>query len=122
MPRSAPRPCTAPGCRARVENGSRCERHAIAGWQAKPVARAYDRRRGSASSRGYGGEWPRIRLEVLRPEPLCRNCTEEGLVTVATEVDHIVPLGQGGTHDEANLQPLCHRCHMRKTARDGSRG
>jgi hypothetical protein len=26
-------------------------------------------------------------------------------------VDHIIPLADGGTHDESNLMPLCKRCH-----------
>ena len=37
----------------------------------------------------------------------------------ATEVDHILPLEDGGAvYDEANLQPLCKPHHSRKTARD----
>ena len=33
------------------------------------------------------------------------------------EVDHIVPLCQGGTSDTGNLQLLCKSCHGRKDAR-----
>ena len=32
------------------------------------------------------------------------------------EVDHVVPLIDGGTHDLRNLQTLCTPCHKRKTA------
>lgn len=32
------------------------------------------------------------------------------------EVDHIIPLEQGGTNDLANLQGLCTSCHIYKTA------
>jgi 5-methylcytosine-specific restriction endonuclease McrA len=32
------------------------------------------------------------------------------------ELDHIVPLIDGGTHDDENLQTLCTPCHTRKTA------
>ncbi|WP_414713895.1 HNH endonuclease [Scandinavium sp.] len=28
------------------------------------------------------------------------------------------PLAAGGTHQTSNLQPLCHRCHSEKTARE----
>jgi 5-methylcytosine-specific restriction protein A len=48
---------------------------------------------------------------VLREEPMCRSCGG-----AASQVDHIIPLSRGGTNDRANLQPLCHSCHSRKTA------
>ncbi len=32
------------------------------------------------------------------------------------ELDHIVPLVDGGSHDERNLQTLCTPCHTRKSA------
>ncbi len=38
----------------------------------------------------------------------------------STEVDHILPLAQGGTHDRSNLQGLCHSCHSSKTALESS--
>ena len=50
---------------------------------------------------------------VLREEPMCRACGG-----AASQVDHIMPLSRGGTNDRANLQPLCHSCHSRKTARE----
>lgn len=53
----------------------------------------------------------------LRREPLCRECWVHGRVTEATQVDHIVPLAEGGTNDPDNLQSLCHSCHSRKTAK-----
>ena len=34
------------------------------------------------------------------------------------ELDHIVPLVDGGSHDLGNLQTLCTPCHKRKTARE----
>ena len=74
-----------------------------------------DARRGSRHERGYGGDWPRVRLAVLAEEPMCRACGEQP----ATDVDHIVPMAQGGSQwDWANLQPLCHRCHSAKTMRE----
>ena len=61
-------------------------------------------------ARNYGGEWPAIRLRQLIDEPFCRICGAP-----ATEVDHIHPLRDGGTHERSNLQSLCGRCHRRKT-------
>ena len=36
------------------------------------------------------------------------------------ELDHIVPLIDGGSHDPSNLQTLCTPCHKRKTALEAS--
>lgn len=46
-------------------------------------------------------------------------CKAKGRVTPATEVDHIVPLRQGGARlDRSNLQSLCRPCHAQKTRSD----
>jgi 5-methylcytosine-specific restriction endonuclease McrA len=34
------------------------------------------------------------------------------------ELDHIVPLVDGGTHELANMQTLCRLCHRAKTVRE----
>jgi 5-methylcytosine-specific restriction enzyme A len=121
MPTAPLRPCAAPGCRELVSSG-RCTRHALTGWQDATTAKAYDRERGSAAARGYGGEWRRIRNRFIRAHPVCEHCAREGRTTIATEVDHVIPLSKGGTHADENLSALCHSCHMRKTQHDGSRG
>lgn len=46
----------------------------------------------------------------------------QGIVTPATDVDHVTPLRRGGTNDPANLQALCHPCHSRKTCAETFRG
>ena len=61
--------------------------------------------------------WPKLRAQVLREEPLCRLCQAKGFV-VSREVDHIVPRSQGGTSRRENLQGLCIDCHRRKTDRE----
>lgn len=68
--------------------------------------------------RTRGRRWRATRGRILSAEPLCRHCRARGHVTLATEVDHIKPLSQGGTDDESNLQPLCKQCHADKTAAD----
>jgi 5-methylcytosine-specific restriction endonuclease McrA len=35
----------------------------------------------------------------------------------AWELDHIIPLANGGTHELPNMQMLCQPCHPGKTAR-----
>ncbi|HBW0852979.1 TPA: HNH endonuclease [Klebsiella quasipneumoniae] len=39
----------------------------------------------------YGSKWDRERLIFLRNNPLCVMCQEQGRVTAATVVDHIIP-------------------------------
>ncbi|XGA78589.1 HNH endonuclease signature motif containing protein [Halomonas sp. CH40] len=61
--------------------------------------------------------WSRLRAQVLADEPLCRHCMASGIVTPATQVDHIRN-GEGDYTDDnsrENLQPLCCECHSRKT-------
>lgn len=77
---------------------------------------AYDRRRGSANSRGYGAEWKKLREQVLREEPLCRICRRAD----SREVDHIIPKPVG-TDERWNLQGLCKPCHSRKTKQEDGR-
>lgn len=62
------------------------------------------------------------RAQLFAREPLCRECDRVGLVTLATIRDHIVPLAEGGTDDDANVQPLCGSCSDRKTAAESARG
>lgn len=76
--------------------------------------------------KGRGGRpWRRKRAQILKRDGyLCRcdDCTRDGLLLLAHEVDHIVPLAQGGTDDENNLRAINRRCHQRKTAREAARG
>jgi 5-methylcytosine-specific restriction protein A len=62
--------------------------------------------------RGYGGYWPSIRRSFLDAHPYC-SCGSR-----ATEVDHVLAIRDGGTHDAANLRALCKPCHSSRTARD----
>jgi 5-methylcytosine-specific restriction endonuclease McrA len=59
-------------------------------------------------------QWRTIRAKVLARDCLrCRSC---GIVCSASaHVDHILPLEDGGSDDEGNLQTLCRSCHGRKT-------
>ncbi len=67
-----------------------------------------------------GNSLKAIRRKHFRSRPLCVDCERKGLVNIATELDHIVPLCQGGTESPSNRQGLCHECHAAKTAREAS--
>jgi len=56
----------------------------------------------------------------LTAHPLCVHCKAKGIVRSAREVDHIVPLHQGGRDDETNLQGLCVECHKAKSAQEAA--
>lgn len=71
---------------------------------------------GTPRVRGRKGVERRARW--LSANPLCEHCKAAGRVTAAEEVDHVIPLSQGGADDESNLASLCVPCHRAKTASD----
>lgn len=121
MPRSAPRPCTYPGCGALTDAG-RCDKHRRA------EVRQHDAQRGSSTQRGYGYRWQKASKAFLRSHPLCQ-CSEcgEGRIRVlaATVVDHRIPhRGDMALFwDSDNWQAMSKACHDKKTAlEDGGFG
>ena len=69
----------------------------------------------TTAERGYGGKWQRARATFLsRPENVCcAMCKAEGVVTLATVVDHKVPHRGDQTlfWDSSNWQALCKAHH-----------
>jgi hypothetical protein len=103
MPQAAPRACR---CGAIVPAGKRCTK----------CTKAFDQRRGSARSRGYDAEWKRFRADFLKLNP---RCSRPGCQALATDVDHIKALRDGGRRlDPNNCRSMCHRHHSQRTARD----
>lgn len=84
----------------------------------KPWAK--DRKAETSRLRGRAAveERRRIRAE----EPLCRMCLEAGRITPTQEIDHIVPLAQGGADTRENKQGLCTPCHAAKSAAERQGG
>ena len=82
----------------------------------------YDQYRASASQRGYGTKWRKLRDWFIRHHPLCAECLRQGRTTAGAEVDHITPHkgDQALFWSKANLQTLCKPCHSRKTATEDS--
>ena len=81
--------------------------------------------RASAAARGYGREWRKARLQHLAKEPLCRECTAEGVTMAASVVDHIEP-PESPTDPlfwrRSNWQSLCKKHHDAKTLRQSVSG
>ena len=108
MPDAPLTACSFPRCArlARSGNGGLCTHH-------QGERTAYDRHRGSASTRGYDATWRRVRLGYLRSVGWrCEGC---GYRAVKLHVHHIHPLADGGSRlERTNLEALCAACHNRK--------
>ena len=121
MGKSAPRPCSYPGCGTLAFN-SRCEKHR------RVESKQHDAKRGGANERGYTYRWQRESKVFLREHPLCQcpACDEGRLrVRAALVVDHRVP-HRGDMvlfWDQTNWQAMAKECHDAKTAaEDGGFG
>jgi len=73
-----------------------------------------------AEARRWRCSWAyqRFRRELLRSEPLCRECARQGRTRQADELDHVRPLRHANLHlfwEMSNLQPLCAACHRAKS-------
>lgn len=106
MPDAAPRPC-------RV---STCPRFQPCPEHVRPAfAHVIPLRPRSARS------WRARRKYILDAAPYCGACARLGRTTYAVEVDHIIPIAEGGTDDLLNLQGLCAAHHRAKSDRDRER-
>jgi 5-methylcytosine-specific restriction endonuclease McrA len=58
-------------------------------------------------------KWRNARLIHLKKNPICVYCEQEGRITQATVVDHIIPHKNNLKlfWDRDNWQSLCHKCH-----------
>lgn len=106
MPMKPKKPCQHRGCPLLTEE-KYCEFH----------IRLYTSERPNTRERGYDSRWRKASKLYLRYNPLCRYCEREGKLIAAEVVDHRIP--HRGDRilfwDESNWQPLCKRCHDRKT-------
>ena len=83
-------------CGVPTENGY-CDRHrrTVSGWE----------------------EQRRARRVLDRCVGCCHLCGNPG----ATQVDHVIPLAEGGADDETNLAPIHEHCHREKTQAEARR-
>ena len=112
MPSAAPKPCSQPGCGVLVRDGtSRCGKHQREAWTKKPTA----------TKRTTGRKLQAMRKALFTRDPLCVVCFKLGIVELATQRDHIVPLMDGGQDEDDNTQGLCHACHEAKSLAESLR-
>lgn len=69
-----------------------------------------------------GRKLQRIRADWFSDHPLCCLCELKGKIRLATELDHVVALSNGGEDfdcdDGKNRQGLCEDCHHEKSLAD----
>lgn len=88
-----------------------CPEHAARGWD-----------RIEQPARIRGRRLQALRARLFAEHPLCVLCAAQGRTTAATIRDHVIPLAEGGTDDERNVQALCTPCSDAKTAGEAARG
>lgn len=116
MPRKPLHPCSCPGC-PNLTDKQFCPEHA------RSQQHLYNKYlRDPETAKRYGRAWRRIRARFITAHPLCEQCLKEGRLTPAQEIHHVLPLSEGGTHDEANLMALCSSCHSKITGHDNPWG
>jgi 5-methylcytosine-specific restriction protein A len=111
MPHKPLRPCNAPGCSELVPSG-RCATHR------KQHQRKLDDPKTSTREREFywSTRWRKTRARFIAVYPWCVDCEAEGRRTLVEEVDHIVPIADGGDRwDWNNLRSLCSTHHSRRT-------
>lgn len=109
MPYKPKKPCGYPGCPELIREGRYCPAHKTV------MGREYNATRDPDFYKRYGRQWKKIRALYISKHPLCEECEKAGRLVPATEVHHIVPLAEGGSNADENLQALCKPCHSRHT-------
>jgi len=107
-----PTACRHPGCPEITRHRSGyCKLHRIE--QCKRWRREQEANRPSASKRGYGKDWQRLRNWFIQRHPVCEICKKEGRLTPAEVVHHIKSVKERPDLrlEQENLQALCFDCH-----------
>lgn len=75
------------------------------------------KRQGGNNRKIYqSARWHRTSKQHRKANPLCVMCLKEGITKLAEELDHIVPIEEGGAiWDTTNHQGLCKSHHSKKT-------
>lgn len=78
-------------------------------------------RKSSGTQRLTGNSLYAIQKRFERHTPrLCVHCATLGMVSYGNELDHIVPLWQGGAESDLNRQWLCDVHHREKTSMEAN--
>lgn len=105
---------------------ARCRRAHTTVCPKRPV---WEKKAHVKSGRG-GRAWRRRREQIFKRDNfLCQiHLRKDELVAVtlhgtdAGVCDHVIPLSEGGTDDDSNLQTICQACDKEKTSLEAQRG
>lgn len=112
MPYKPKHPCSWPGC-PELTDSRYCPEHK------KMANKHYEKyRRDPKTKSRYGKAWQLAKKRYRSRHPLCEMCLAQGRAVPMDHVHHILPLSQGGTHDESNLMSLCKSCHSKIHTKD----
>ena len=77
--------------------------------------RGKKRPRLSSTEAGYDSTWRRLSERYRVDNPLCVQCSRQGIATAAEEVHHIVPINEAPwlRLEPSNLMALCVACHRK---------
>jgi 5-methylcytosine-specific restriction enzyme A len=78
-----------------------------------------DRESQRRSSTTYGAAWRRARDQCLHRAGWQCQIRLDGCQGAASQADHIIPVSQGGKHEQGNLRAACRSCHAKVTAQQG---
>lgn len=111
MPTSAPKPCTV--CAVLVHGGDgQCVKHKRVPWLLKrPDVK-----------RTTGRKLQAQRAALFAANPWCAICLPKGMRVLAQIRDHKVPLAEGGSDEDSNIQGICKPCDKVKSAAETARG
>lgn len=66
----------------------------------------------------YDGHWRKVRRQILERDGYLCKIEAPGCLGKATEVDHVVPVDDGGLlFEPSNLRACCHPCNMSRQRR-----
>lgn len=110
------RPCNTRGCRGTTIYGGICD----ACQEKKKTGTDKKFREIRSFDPFYNtARWRKLSAKFRKANPLCRICLERDELVPAQQVDHVVPIAQGGKRLAwDNLQSLCRACHGEKTRRE----
>lgn len=117
MPSAPPSRCTDPTCRALATQRGRCDEHQPKAWSNRPTMRE---RYGVSS-----GTWRSLKRRVDRRDNghcyYCGGTPDEG---EALQLDHLVPIAEGGSVVDLDNLGLIHAepCHAEKSKAEALRG